>query len=201
VTERGQWVLVAGLGVTLAAAVGFGLAQPASDSTLGQPAPHFTALRASTGDSVSLATFKGQVILLNIWATWCAPCEAEMPAIQRLYQQMGPQGLRVLAVSVDEVASSREVMDWTRERKLTFDILHDPSRKIESIYRTLGVPETFVIDRQGRVVKRVTGYVLEWDAGPQKALIRRLLESDERQETRDADRSSSSPVSRPSSPE
>ena len=175
-TVRSQWMLVGGFGVTLAAVVAFGLAQPASDSTLGQPAPDFTAIHASTGDTVSLADYQGQVVLLNIWATWCAPCEAEMPAIQRLYQQMGPKGLRVLAVSVDEEASTREVLEWTAKRHLTFDILHDPSRAIEKQYRSIGVPESFVIDREGRVVKRVTGYVLEWDAATQKALFRRLLE-------------------------
>lgn len=178
-TVRAQWMVVGGFGVTLAAVVAFGLAQPVSDSVLGQPAADFTAIHASTGDTVSLGDYQGQVILLNIWATWCAPCEAEMPAIQRLYQEMGPQGLRVLAVSVDDAASTKEVLEWTAKRHLTFDILHDPSRKIETQYRSIGVPESFVIDRQGRVVKRVTGYVLEWDAGPQKALFRRLLERDE----------------------
>ncbi|MSR06735.1 MAG: TlpA family protein disulfide reductase [Gemmatimonadetes bacterium] len=172
---RTQWLLVAGFGVTLALVVAFGLAQPASDSTLGQPAPEFTAYRVEKHDTVSLSTYRDQVILLNIWATWCPPCEAEMPAIQKLHEELGPEGLRVLAVSVDEEASSDSVMTWARSHHLTFDILHDASREIENIYRTIGVPESFVIDRQGRVVKRVTGFVLEWDAPAQKALFRRLL--------------------------
>ena len=168
-------MVVGGFGTALAALVAFGLAQPASDSTLGQPAPGFSAKLLPSGQTVSLEKYRGQVILLNIWATWCAPCDAEMPAIQRLYQELGPEGLRVLAVSVDEDAGSLEVLQWATDRKLTFDILHDPSRNIERAYRTIGVPESFVIDRQGRVVKRVTGYVLEWDALAQKALFRRLL--------------------------
>lgn len=172
---RKQWVLSMGVGTALLAVVVYGLAQPASDSTLGQPAPEFHANLLADGARVSLSQYRGQVVLLNIWATWCAPCEAEMPAIQRLYQELGPEGLRVLAVSVDVEAGPSEVKRWATDRRLTFDILHDPSRKIESLYRTIGVPESFVIDREGRVVKRVTGYVLEWDAPPQKALFRRLL--------------------------
>jgi peroxiredoxin len=78
-------------------------------------------------------------------------------------------------VSVDVEAGPAEVRRWAVDRQLTFDILHDPTRRIETAYRSIGVPESFVIDRQGRVVKRVTGYVLEWDAAPQKALFRRLL--------------------------
>lgn len=198
---RTQWMLVGGFGAALALVVALGLALPASDSTLGRPAPDFTAQLLSTGNTVSLSRYRGQVILLNIWATWCAPCEAEMPGIQRLYQELGPEGLRVLAVSVDEEAGPAEVRKWAEARHLTFDILQDASRDIERRYRTIGVPESFVIDRQGRVVKRVTGFVLEWDAAPQKALFRRLLETDERRETRDAYDSDSSRVPRPSSPE
>lgn len=190
---RTQWLVVGGFGAMLALVVAFGLAQPASDSTLGQPAPEFSALAVASHDTVSLSTYRGQVILLNIWATWCPPCEAEMPAIQRLYQELGPDGLRVLAVSVDEEASADSVMRWATAHHLTFDILQDASREIETIYRTIGVPESFVIDRQGRVVKRVTGFVIEWDAPAQKALFRRLLAGDGGRETRDADRSPSSP--------
>jgi len=193
-------MLVGGFGIALTLVVAFGLAQPASDSTLGQPAPDFTAELISTRHPVSLAKdFKGQVILLNIWATWCAPCEAEMPEIQKLYDELKPFGLRILAVSVDEQVDSDGVKQWADGHHLTFDILHDPTLEIERRYRTIGVPESFVIDAQGRVVKRVTGYVLKWDAPAQKALFRRLLE-DARRETRDESDTNSSLVPRPSPP-
>ncbi len=172
---RTQWLAVGAFGAVLAVAVAFGLSQPATDSTLGQPAPDFTATALATGTPVSLADYHGQVVLLNIWATWCGPCEAEMPDIQRLYEALGPEGLRVLAVSVDEEATPAEVKAWADARHLTFQILHDPTLEIERRYRTIGVPESFVIDARGRVVKRVTGYVLQWDAPAQKALFRRLL--------------------------
>ena len=97
-----------------------------------------------------------------------------MPEIERLFQELGPEGLRVLAVSVDEEGSD-VVRAWANRRHLTFDILHDPTREIERRYQTIGVPESFVIDRNGRIVKRVTGYIVHWDDATQKALFRRLL--------------------------
>ena len=173
---RTQWMVVGGFAIALALVVAFGLAQPATDSSLGQPAPDFSAELLPTGRTVSLAKdYRGQVVLLNVWATWCGPCEAEMPEIQKLYEALRPLGLRVLAVSVDEEVDSDGVKKWADARHLTFDILHDPTLDIEKRYRTVGVPESFVIDAEGRVVKRVTGYVLKWDAPAQEALFRRLL--------------------------
>jgi peroxiredoxin len=138
-------------------------------------APDFRAIRVSEGDTVSLAAYRGNVVLLNIWATWCTPCEAEMPSIQRLYQEFGPLGLRVVAVSVDE-GSSESVRNWVDERQLTFEILQDQSGRIERVYQTTGVPETFVIDRDGKIVKKVIG-ATEWDHPTHKTLFRQLLEN------------------------
>jgi peroxiredoxin len=97
-----------------------------------------------------------------------------MPEIQRLYDSLGPQGLRVLAVSQDE-QSTDVVREWVRKHRLTFDVLHDQSMKAQDLYRAVGLPESFVIDRRGRIVKRVTGYRVHWDDESQKALFRRLL--------------------------
>jgi peroxiredoxin len=96
-----------------------------------------------------------------------------MPSIERLHQELGPEGLRVLAVSIDE-AGPGVVREFQRELSLTFTILHDPTRAIERTYQTTGVPETFVINRDGRIVKKVIG-AAEWDSPVNRDLIRRLL--------------------------
>jgi thiol-disulfide isomerase/thioredoxin len=113
------------------------------------------------------------VVLLNIWATWCAPCEQEMPSLQRLQEELGPQGLRIAAVSIDQ-GSPESVRKWIDERRLTFPVLHDRSGRIQQIFQTTGVPESFVLDRDGTIVKKVIG-AAEWDHPAQKALFRRLL--------------------------
>jgi peroxiredoxin len=171
---RRQWLIAGGFALGLVVLVGIGLTRVPPAAGVGGAAPDFRATHLGTGESVSLASYRGQVVLLNVWATWCPPCEAEMPEFQRLYQELGPDGLRILAVSVDETGGE-VVRQWARERGLTFDILHDPRREIEHTYQTIGLPETFIIDRAGRVVKRVTGHVLSWDAPQQKAFLRRLL--------------------------
>ena len=160
-------LLVGGLvvGVVLAPAL-----QPVS---VGSEAPDFEAVDLATGDTLRLEAYRGDVVLLNIWATWCIPCEVEMPSIQRLHDELGPVGLKVIAVSVDQ-GGSESVRAWAEDRGLTFLILHDQSGRIQQTFQTTGVPETFVIDRYGVIVKKVIG-AAEWDHPVQQALIRRLL--------------------------
>jgi cytochrome c biogenesis protein CcmG, thiol:disulfide interchange protein DsbE len=147
----------------------------------GSPAPDYTALSLA-GDSVPLSTFAGDVVLLNIWATWCAPCVYEMPALQRLHEQLAHEGLRVVAVSVDGpqgafglggepgglVAEFRDRFD------LTFTILLDPSGRIQNRFQVNGLPTTFIIDRQGRIQRKVLG-ARDWDAPRFVDEIRALL--------------------------
>ena len=154
--------------------------QPVS---VGSEAPDFEAVDLATGDTLGLEAYRREVVLLNIWATWCVPCEVEMPSIQRLHDELGPLGLKVMAVSVDQ-GSSDDVREWIDERGLTFQVLHDQSGRIQQTYQTTGVPETFVIDRYGVIVKKLIG-AAEWDHPVQQALIRRLLggEDDEAEES------------------
>ena len=173
--QRGQWILVVVIIGVLGGALvaGMVLTPTLAPVTIGSKAPAFAALHVASGDSISLDAYEGKVILLNVWATWCIPCEAEMPSIQRLYEEFKPLGLEVVAVSVDEGGPER-VQKWVEERKLTFEILHDQSGDVERIYQTIGVPETFIIDREGVIVKKVIGPV-EWDHPTHTALLRRLL--------------------------
>lgn len=121
----------------------------------GYHAPPFTA-RALDGRRVSLADYKGQVVVLNLWATWCAPCRVEMPGIESLYRRFRSEGLTVLAVSLDK-GEAQGVRDFVREYGLSFPVLLDPESQVESRYQTLTIPTTFVIDRQGVIAARVDG--------------------------------------------
>lgn len=174
-TNRGQWIAVGGVLAAVAAVLGAALAMSGdlAPVSVGNQAPPFGAVTLAKGDSVGLDRFAGDVVLLNIWATWCAPCEQEMPSIQRLYQEMSPEGLKIVSVSVDDDQADA-VKKWLADRKLTFEVFQDKSHAIERIYQTTGIPESFVINRQGVIVKKVIGPV-EWDSPAQKALFRRLL--------------------------
>ncbi|MGH7556395.1 MAG: peroxiredoxin family protein [Gemmatimonadota bacterium] len=179
-----QWWVVGGVVLLLAGLVGAGWL--ARDRFLpvevGTRAPDFVA-RDLDGNRVSLNDLRGQVVLLNIWATWCPPCREEMPSMQRLHERLGPDGLRIVAVSIDAARGSvdsagrsgGDVRAFVEEYGLTFDIWHDPSGEIQRIYRTTGIPESFVIDREGIIVKKVIG-ATEWDSEANVEMIRRLLE-------------------------
>ena len=115
----------------------------------------------------------GCMATVYIWATWCRPCEVEVPSMERLHRQLGSEGLRVVAVSVDETGPEH-VSEWVREHGITFEVLQDRSRRIEWQFGTTGVPETIVLDRDGKIVDRHIGPTL-WDGPAQTARFRELL--------------------------
>jgi peroxiredoxin len=126
---------------------------------LGQPAPDFT-FPDLDGKEVSLSDFRGKVVLVNIWATWCPPCRDEMPSMQKLYERFNGEQFEILAVSID--ADGREaVAPFMEQMNLTFPALLDPDEKIRGLYAITGVPESFIIDRNGILVDRVIG-PLDW---------------------------------------
>lgn len=141
---------------------------------IGSPAPQFHAIDLHTGRPARLTDYRGKVLLLNLWATWCQPCRIEMPAMERLSRRFTGSDFHVVAVSVDK-DDSTVVNAFAKQLGLTFDILHDRSGKIQELYQTTGVPESFVIDRHGFIVKKVIGAV-EWDSPVNDVLIRRLLD-------------------------
>ncbi|HEU0052233.1 MAG TPA: TlpA disulfide reductase family protein [Longimicrobium sp.] len=182
-SNHGQWLLVGGVVLLLAALLGAGwvVRDRFMPVDVGSSAPQVTATDLA-GKPVDLASLRGQVVLLNIWATWCPPCRAEMPSMERLYRTLGPEGLHIVAVSIDAAegktdADGREggdVAAFTREYGLTFPVWRQPSGEIGRAYRTTGVPESFLIDRKGRIVKKVIG-ATEWDSPDNVDLVRRLL--------------------------
>lgn len=124
-------------------------------SEAGFMAPGFS-VRNLNGNLDSLSNYKGQVVILNLWATWCGPCRIEMPGLENLYRRFRSEGMTVLAVSLDE-GNDQGVRDFVDEYKLSFPVLIDADEEVESLYRAFTIPSTFVIDRLGRVVFKVDG--------------------------------------------
>jgi peroxiredoxin len=171
-----QWAfviaIVAGLLLGVGALVKFG--KRSGPIEVGSDAPAFTAVNLKTGDTVSLdKSYKGKVVLVNLWATWCVPCRKEMPAMERLYQELGPKGLRIAAVSVDE-GDTKDVLAFTDELSLTFDILHDGDGSVQKAFQTFMFPESFLIDQSGVVVKKVIGEH-PWSSDASRRTVAQLL--------------------------
>ncbi|MFT4578608.1 MAG: peroxiredoxin [Nitrospinales bacterium] len=122
---------------------------------VGHPAPDFT-LRNLQGNLEGLIDHKDKVIVLNFWATWCAPCLEEMPAFEKLYRRYRSQGVTVLAVSLDKGNISK-VKDFVDANNLTFPVLIDSDGAAEKLYPSFTIPFTYVIDKEGRVAARVDG--------------------------------------------
>lgn len=171
-----QWLyvvtIVAGLVLGAAALVKYGPAPEGAQ--VGNRAPDFRAVNLATGDTISFrGGYDGHVTLVNIWATWCVPCRAEMPAMEELYQAFKDQGFRIAAVSVDEGPPS-DVLAFARELSLNFDILHDRRGAIQQAYLTTGVPESFLIDRDGIIVRKQLGEH-PWSSPANRRIVAQLL--------------------------
>ncbi len=139
------------------------------------PAPDFV-LPDLSGKVVRMQDLRGKVVLLNIWATWCPPCVQEMPTLEALSHKMAQRDFVLLAVSQDE--QPRLVKPWIEERRLTFRVLLDQRGQVGSHYGVTGYPETFIIDRLGRVVHHHVGY-RDWAEPGLVAALERLLETGE----------------------
>lgn len=114
----------------------------------GDAAPAFAAPTLD-GDSVSVASLRGQVVLLNVWATWCVPCRREMPLLDSLSREFADRGVRVVGVSIDASGAGELIASFVKQYQIGFTILHDGAGQIQSTYNMRGVPETFLIDRDG----------------------------------------------------
>jgi cytochrome c biogenesis protein CcmG, thiol:disulfide interchange protein DsbE len=176
-----QWILVAAIVGTLVAGAAL-LAEFGTQVArveIGARAPDFKAIDLASGDSVSLRErYKGAVTLVNVWATWCEPCKVEMPAMEKLYLSLAPQGFKIAAVSIDE-GEPDEVRAFGQKLSLSFDLLQDRSTKVQRLYQTTGVPESFLLNREGIVVKRVIG-AHDWDSAVNRGLIQRLMDEKRR---------------------
>ena len=177
-TARAQWLAVLGVVAVLALAL-LGATHYMHDElfpvNVGTAAPPFAANTLDARPARrALDAYKGQVVLLNVWATWCPPCRTEMPSMQALYKDFAPRGFKIVAVSIDDPGDEQKVRAFVTQFGLTFDILHDPSGAIKQIYQTTGVPENFLIGADGIIRKKA--YAQDWNSAPNRALIARLLD-------------------------
>jgi peroxiredoxin len=180
-TARRQIVVVAVIVVLVGAVIAAGryfLSDELAPVGLGAKAPAFAALTLDSAPAKkTLDDYRGDVVLINIWATWCAPCRVEMPSIERLHEAFAPKGLKVVAISVDDPGSDAQIREFAKQYKLTFQILHDPGGqegRVSRDYQTTGYPETVIIGRDGLIRRKFLG-ATDWNSPSSRALIERLL--------------------------
>ncbi len=138
---------------------------------IGQPAPAYRAVSLA-GDSVALDQARGRVVLLNVWATWCHPCRAEIPILQALHERYAGRGLELIGVSVDARGEEETIREFAQDFQMTYPLWLDPDERVQSTFLAIGVPATFLIDRDG---------VLRWrHVGPVRANDTTLLRELER---------------------
>jgi cytochrome c biogenesis protein CcmG, thiol:disulfide interchange protein DsbE len=140
---------------------------------IGAPVPNYSAVSLA-GDSVSLEAQRGKVVLLNIWATWCHPCRAEIPELRAIRAKYQPRGFELLGVSVDADGSLDAIQAFARDFKMEYPIWLDPGERIMSQFMTFGVPETFLIDRKGVLRWRKMGPIEPNDSTLSSAIERAL---------------------------
>ncbi len=183
-TLRQQWLAVGGVVAVLALALVIAtrfVGDEFYDVRVGTEAPGFNAVDLTPGRAAdvpfrSLSDYRGRVVLLNIWATWCEPCKREMPSMQQLHQDYAERGLAVVAVSVDAEDKADAIRAFVQDYALTFDILHDRTGLFRSVYRYTGVPETYIVDRDGVIRRKWIGED-DWNSPTNRKFIERLLSS------------------------
>jgi peroxiredoxin len=131
-------------------------ADSAADSVTPAPAPAFT-LQATDGQQVSLARFKGDVVMINFWASWCGPCRQEMPLLDSIYRKYKDMGFELIGVNVEPDAKSANA--WLKATPVTYPVLYDPQSKVSQLYQVQAMPTTVIIDRTGTVRFLHRGYV------------------------------------------
>jgi cytochrome c-type biogenesis protein len=140
---------------------------------IGAPAPLYRAT-ALGGDSVSLEQQRGKVVLLNVWATWCHPCRAEIPELQAIHGRYVSRGLELVGVSVDNDGADDDIRAFLQEFKMSYPIWRDPDERVSTQFMLVGVPATFLIDRQGILRWRKTGPIAPGDTSLSAAIERAL---------------------------
>jgi len=138
---------------------------------VGQPAPDFT-LPLVGGGSVKLSELRGKVVMINFWATWCPPCRAEMPSMERLYAQTKDLGFQILAVNV-EADGLQMLPDYLKDHPHSFPIPVDDQGEVQTAYGVFRFPESFLVDRQGVIVEHIIGG-RDWAERPMVEKIRAL---------------------------
>ena len=160
-------------GLYLALALWAGAAVPGAVRALdvGARQPEI-GLRDRSGNTIDLASLKGKVVLVDFWASWCAPCKQEMPVLERLHQKYKKDGLVIVAVSVDKDASN--IADFLKQVRVTFPIVHDQDHSVADRFKPPRMPSSYIVDRKG-IVRHVHGGFRPDDAAALEAEIKALL--------------------------
>ena len=142
--------LLIGIGLSVIAASGLAVA----DMT-GREAPDF-ALKSSTGENLRLSEYRGDVVMVNFWATWCGPCRQEMPLLEELFSRYERVGFTLLGVNIDD--DPRRAMAMAQELGVTFPVVFDNTKKVSKLYDVNAMPVTVLVDKEGRVRHVHHGY-------------------------------------------
>ena len=158
----------------VSAIVGLSLLLPALGHTvtMAEDAPDFT-LKSLEGENLRLKEYRGQVVLINFWASWCGPCREEMPLLEQIHQRYEPLGFTLLGVNVEE--NSNDAVSWLKDRPVSFPILFDPDNGVSKLYDVVAMPSTVIVDRQGNVRFLHHGYQAGYEDDYQdqvRALVR-----------------------------
>lgn len=145
--------------------------ESSANASVGAPAPAYAASTID-GAPISLADHAGDVVLLNVWATWCKPCREEIPALDSLYREFRDRGFVVAGVSIDVIDDTARIRRFARELGATYPLWLDPDDRVSSSFRAIGVPSTYLVDRNGILRWKKMGAVHADDPG-----LRALLDS------------------------
>jgi cytochrome c-type biogenesis protein len=170
-TRRARWIAFA---VVLVTALSCSARESvARRVAVGAPAPPYRTVSLG-GDSVSLAAFRGKTVLLNVWATWCHPCRDEIPELQAIHERYQSRGLELVGVSIDADGMDAAIREFMRDFRMTYPIWRDPDERVSTEFLVVGVPATFLIDRDGVLRWRKTGPIQPGDTSLVTALERTL---------------------------
>lgn len=133
----------------------FAVGSLASSGLTGEPAPDF-ALKSSSGQNLRLSEYRGDVVMINFWATWCGPCRQEMPLLEELYSRYQRVGFNLLGVNIDD--DSSRAMDMIDELGVSFPVLFDSRKEVSRLYQVEAMPVTIIVDRAGNVRHVHQGY-------------------------------------------
>ena len=177
-SDRVQWIAAAAVGLVLAGGAVFAAERWGKELhtvSAGDPMPDFTAHTMSEPPVTKhFSDYRGRVVVVNVWATYCIPCRTEMPSLERVWKQLAPKGLEVVGVSIDDPGFEPAIRDFTKQYGLTFPILQEGTGQIEQTLESFGVPATFVVPNDGVIRKKIIG-ATDWDSPTNVALIERLL--------------------------
>jgi peroxiredoxin len=155
--------------VVVASCVTLACAVETRGPVVGEPAVDYAATTLD-GDTVSLTGLRGEVVLLNLWATWCVPCRTETPYLQAVSEEYRDRGLRIVGVSQDVGDANADIRAFVERYGVTYTILHDPQMRGLDLYRVNGLPGTFLIDREGVLRWMQYGPIREGDPAFLRAL-------------------------------